>query len=211
MFLRMTWVQMPPERLDEQIANYPQQVQSAFGQLPGFRGMALLANRATGAGVSASYWDSAETMQASEEAGNAVRQQAAAQGNDLQIGEVDRFEFIIQERLDPPRAGNFLRLNDVQGSPAKIDDVANLLRESALPVARAQPGFRAMLMAANRQTGRTLVASAWETAADREASDASAQGLRSEAAQVAGAETVKVDLYEYLFAEVRTGAPAQVR
>jgi len=210
MFLRMTWVQMPPERLDEQIANYPQQVQSAFGQLPGFRGMALLANRATGAGVSASYWDSAETMQASEEAGNAVREQAAAQGNDLQIGEVDRFEFIIQERLDPPRAGNFLRLNDVQGSPAKIDDVANLLRERGMAV-KDRPGFRALLMAANRQTGRMLVASAWETAADREASDASAQGLRSEAAQVAGAETVKVDLYEYLFAEVRTGAPAQVR
>jgi heme-degrading monooxygenase HmoA len=211
MFVRMTWVQMPPERLDERIANYPQQIQSAFGQLPGFRGMALLANRATGAGVSASYWDSAETMQASEEAGNAVRQQAAAQATDLQLGEVDRFEFIIQERIGPPRAGDFLRLNDVQGSPAKIDDVANLLRERALPVAKTQPGFRAMLMAANRQTGRTLVASAWETAADREASDAAFQGLRSDASQVAGADTVKVGLYEYLFAEVRTGSPAEVR
>ena len=211
MFLRLTWVQMAPERLDERVANYPQQIQSAFGQLPGFRGMAFLANRATGAGLSASYWDSAETMQASEEAGNAAREQAAGQGNDLQIGEVDRFEFIIQERLGPPRAGNFLRLNDVQGSPAKIDDVANLLRERALPAAKAQPGFRAMLMAANRQTGRTLVASAWETAADREASDAAVQGLRRDAVQVAGADTVKVELYEYLFAEVRTGTPAEVR
>lgn len=211
MFLRLTWVQMPPERLAERIGNYPQEIQSAFGELPGFRGMALLANRATGAGLSASYWDSAETMQASEEAGNAVRQQAAAQANDLQIGEVDRFEFIIQERVGPPQAGNFLRLNDVQGSPAKIDALANLLREQALPAAKAQPGFRAMLMASNRQTGRTLVASAWETAADRDASDAAFQGLRRDAAQVAGGDTVKVGLYEYLLAEVRAGAPAEVR
>jgi heme-degrading monooxygenase HmoA len=209
MFLRMTWVQMPPERLDERTANYPQEIQSAFGQLPGFLGMALVANRATGAAASISYWDSADTMQASEEAGTAVRQQAA-QGDDVQLRDVDRFEFIIQERVGPPRAGNYLRLNDLQGSPAKIDDVANLLRERGMAV-KDRPGFRALLMAANRQTGRMLVASAWETAADREASDASAQGLRSEAAQVAGAETVKVDLYEYLFAEVRTGAPAQVR
>jgi heme-degrading monooxygenase HmoA len=209
MFARMTWVQITPERLDERTANYPQEIQSAFGQLPGFLGMALVANRATGAAASISYWDSADTMQASEEAGTAVRQQAA-QGDDVQLRDVDRFEFIIQERVGPPRAGNYLRLNDLQGSPAKIDDVANLLRERGMAV-KDRPGFRALLMAANRQTGRMLVASAWETAADREASDASAQGLRSEAAQVAGAETVKVDLYEYLFAEVRTGAPAQVR
>jgi heme-degrading monooxygenase HmoA len=208
MFARMTWVQITPERLDERTANYPQEIQSAFGQLPGFLGMALVANRATGAAASISYWDSADTMQASEEAGTAVRQQAA-QGDDVQLRDVDRFEFIIQERVGPPRAGNYLRLNDLQGSPAKIDDVANLLRERGMAV-KDRPGFRALLMAANRQTGRMLVASAWETAADREASDASAQGLRSEAAQVAGAETVKVDLYEYLFAEVRTGAPAQV-
>jgi heme-degrading monooxygenase HmoA len=207
----MTWVQMPPERLDERIANYPREIQSAFGQSPGFRGMALLANRTTGAGLSASYWDSAETMQASEDAGNLVRQQAAAQSSDLQIGEVDRFEFIIQERVGPPQAGNFLRLNDVQGSPAKIDDVASMMRERVLPVAKAQPGFRAMLMAANRQTGRTLVASAWDTAADREASDAAFQGLRGDAAQLAGADTVKIGLYEYLFAEVRIGAPAEAR
>jgi heme-degrading monooxygenase HmoA len=209
MFARMTWVQITPERLDERTANYPQEIQSAFGQLPGFLGMALVANRATGAAASISYWDSADTMQASEEAGTAVRQQAA-QGDDVQLRDVDRFEFIIQERVGPPRAGNYLRLNDLQGSPAKIDDVANLLRERGMAV-KDRPGFRALLMVANRQTGRMLVASAWETAADREASDASAQGLRSEAAQVAGAETVKVDLYEYLFAEVRTGAPAQVR
>jgi len=209
MFARMTWVQITPERLDERTANYPQEIQSAFGQLPGFLGMALVANRATGAAASISYRDSADTMQASEEAGTAVRQQAA-QGDDVQLRDVDRFEFIIQERVGPPRAGNYLRLNDLQGSPAKIDDVANLLRERGMAV-KDRPGFRALLMAANRQTGRMLVASAWETAADREASDASAQGLRSEAAQVAGAETVKVDLYEYLFAEVRTGAPAQVR
>ena len=45
----------------------------------------------------------------------------------------------------------------------------------------------------------------------REASDAAVQGLRRDAARVAGADTFKVALYEYFFAEVRTGTPAEAR
>jgi hypothetical protein len=88
-----------------------------------------------------------------------------------------------------------------------VDDVVKLIRET-LPVLKAQPGFRALLLGANRQTGRVLVSSAWETAADREASDAAIQERRREAAQLAGAETVKVQLYETLFVEVKQAALA---
>jgi hypothetical protein len=77
-----------------------------------------------------------------------------------------------------------------------------------MSVLKAQSGFRAVLMGANRQTGRMIVASVWETATDREASIAALQELRQRAPQVAGAETMKTELYESAFAEVKQAALA---
>jgi heme-degrading monooxygenase HmoA len=88
-----------------------------------------------------------------------------------------------------------------------VDDAASVVRET-IPALKGQQGFRAVLVFANRQTGRMLVSSVWETAADREASDAAVQERRRQAAQSAGAENVKVQLYETVFAEVRQAALA---
>jgi len=207
MFIRVTWAQSSPDRIEEQIASYPQQMATGLGSLQGYMGASLLIDRGTGAGVSVSYWESAESMQASEEAGATLRSQVTAT-NGAQIREIDRFELVVEERIAPPRANTYVRVNDLQGSPAKVDDLANLVRGDAMSVLKAQSGFRAVLMGANRQTGRMVVASVWETATDREASMAALQELRQQAPQVAGAETMKTELYESAFAEVKQAALA---
>jgi heme-degrading monooxygenase HmoA len=170
-------------------------------------GASLLIDRGTGAGAAVSYWDSAKSMQASEEAGATLRSQVM-EPNGGTIREIDRFELVVEERAAPPRANTYVRVNHLQGSPAKVDDLANLVRGDAMSVLRAQPGFRAVLAGANRETGRMVVASVWETATDREASMAALQELRQRAPQVAGAETMKTELYEASFAEVRQAALA---
>ncbi len=53
-----------------------------------------------------------------------------------------------------------------------------------------------------------VVASVWETATDREASLTALQELRERAPQVAGAETMKTELYESAYAEVKQVALA---
>ena len=93
----------------------------------------------------------------------------------------------------------------MQGAPDKIDQVANIVRDT-IPTLRAQNGFRAVLVGANRQTGRILISSVWETAADREASNAAVQARRNEIAQVVGATDVKVNLYESVFTQVKQAA-----
>jgi heme-degrading monooxygenase HmoA len=207
MFIRVTWFQSSPDRLEEQIASFPQQMATGLGTLGGYMGASLLVDRGTGAGAAVSYWESAESMQASEEAGAALRAQVtAADGG--QIREIDRFELVVQERTAPPRANTYLRVNDLPGTAGKVDDLANLVRGEAMSVLRAQTGFRAVLMGANRQTGRMVVASVWETATDREASVAALQELRERAPQVAGAESMKTELYESAYAEVKQVALA---
>src|SRR5438105_13010385 len=146
MFARVSWTQVPTDRIEELAANSPQRL-SALNSLPGFLGTTLLMNRESGAGMSVTYWQSAETMQASEEAGASIRAQAAKDG--VQIGEIDRFELLVQERIAPPRADTVVRVNDLPGSPSKADDLAKLTRE-ATPTLKSIPGFRAVLMGANR-------------------------------------------------------------
>ncbi len=207
MFIRVTWFQSSPDRLEEQIASYSQQIATGLGSLQGYMGASLLIDRATGAGGSVSYWESAESMQASDEAGATLRSQVT-ETYGVQIREIDHFELVVEERTARPRANTYVRVNDLQGSPAKVDDLANLVRGDAISVLKAQAGFRAVLMGANRQTGRMVVASVWETATDREASLTALEELRQRAPQVAGAETMKTELYESAFAEVKQAALA---
>ena len=174
--------------------------------MPGNVGTALLVDRATGAGAAVSYWDSEQNLQASEEAAVSLRSQVAAEGA-MTIADIDRFDVIIQERRAPAAANSFVRLNDLRASPEKIESVANVIRET-LPTLTAQQGFRAVLVGANRQTGRMFIGSVWETAADREASDAAVKEQRGKATQAGGADNVKVDLYDVVYADVKQAARA---
>jgi hypothetical protein len=55
----------------------------------------------------------------------------------------------------------------------------------------------------NRQTGSVVVASGWQTADDREASEASVAPLRSELTERLGASSaVRIELYDLVFADV---------
>ena len=204
MFARITWFQVSPDRIDQGITTTRERAWPALSAMNGNLGFVLLANRETGACAGISYWDNMENLRASEEASATLRSQTASEAG-LTIGEIDRFEQILQERAAPPVANHFIRVNDLQGAPDKIDQVANIVRDT-IPTLRAQNGFRAVLVGANRQTGRILISSVWETAADREASNAAVQARRNEIAQVVGTTDVKLNLYESVFTQVKQAA-----
>jgi hypothetical protein len=67
-------------------------------------------------------------------------------------------------------------------------------------------GFRAVLSGVNRENGRFFVISAWDTAADREASEAALAPLREELQQAMQAQSLQVERLEVAFAEVRASA-----
>jgi len=205
MFVRVTWFQGNPERVEERVSDYPQRM-SAFDGLDGYLGCAAIIDRSTGAGVSVTYWLTAEAMQASEEVGARIRGQAV--GEDLKVRDIDRFEMVIQERTAPPRSGTFVRTNDMRGSLAAADSAIAFARDKVLPVLKAQRGFLANLVCVNRETGRILASSIWETAEARAASEGAIQELRREAGRLAGVDNVAVQLYESAYVEVKVPTPA---
>ena len=205
MFVRVTWFQGNPERVEERVSDYPQRM-SAFDGLDGYLGCAAIVDRSTGAGVSVTYWSSTEAMQASEEVGARIRGQAV--GEDLKVHDIDRFEMVIQERTAPPRSGTFIRTNDMPGSLAAADAAIAFARDKVLPVLKAQRGFLANLVCVNRETGRILASSIWETAEARAASEGAIQELRREAGRLAGVDNVAVQLYESAYVKVKVPTPA---
>jgi heme-degrading monooxygenase HmoA len=203
-FVRVTRFECAPDRIDAVIESFQHSGMANLPRLEGFLGGAVLVDRGAGNGHVVTYWENAESLQASEETANALRSEGAQQLDGVDLGEVDRFEILVEERIAPPRAGTFVRVNEAQGSPSKVDEVAAMVRERS--ARKDLAGFRAVIMGANRQTGRMIISTSWDSAADRDASDTALRELREKGSAVAGAPTVNVSLFEAAFIEVKQAA-----
>jgi heme-degrading monooxygenase HmoA len=152
------------------------------------------------------YWDTLADMQASERAAAQARVTVHASLPGLRIRDIERLEFVVQERTAPPQANTFVRVSDAFLAPDRIDAVVTFVREQALPVLKAQQGFRAALTVVNRTTGRMISTSVWDTAADREASESAIAPVRGQATAQAGAQPATVSQYEVLLADIKLPA-----
>ena len=206
MYVRVTRVQSPPDAIEKGIAYFTQNVVPAAKAAKGIAGQVLLVDRKTGAAVGITLWETAQALSASEQMGMTSRtQSAAAMGGS--IVNVERFEQVIQDRAQPPKAGTFVRLNAVAGDPEKIDGAIKFI-EKSLPTLKAQKGYRGLIMNVDRMTGRGTVSSMWDSLADLEGSESKVSGLRRDAAEAAGAADVKVEIFEVAFADITQ--PARV-
>jgi quinol monooxygenase YgiN len=101
-----------------------------------------------------------------------------------------------------------IRINDVTVSPARVDELGDVLSNKALPVVRAQKGFRGLLCAADRATGNCAIVSIWESKEALDASEQAIASIRSETVDAVAAQLNRIELAEVL-REVRV-SPSQV-
>jgi heme-degrading monooxygenase HmoA len=209
MHMRITRVRRPAENLEASISLYQQRLLPTIREQPGFNGVVLLSDRESGAGAATSTWESEEALNAAEQVIEEQRARNAEEMGKLGIEIVDneRYELTVLERVQPPVPGVCVRLISGQGSPGTSADAQrDLVRDRALPRVRGMKGFRAVLSGVNRENGRFFVISAWDTAADREASEAALAPLREELQQAMQAQSLQVERLEVAFAEVRASA-----
>ncbi len=98
MHARMTRLQASPERLDEMAGQFREQTVPLLESLDGYRGHLLLGDRAGGAALAVTLWESEEAMRASEDAVADARRQAAETGGATAAPTVERFEVIREAR-----------------------------------------------------------------------------------------------------------------
>jgi heme-degrading monooxygenase HmoA len=210
MYLRVTRVHTPPDKIKDAIQNFETNILKRLRAAPGNQGAVLLVNRQTGDGFGVTYWESARALGASEQVGIDSRTDATRNVAGSQIVNVERAELMIMDRAASPRAGSFSRLVTASGDPEKLDAAISVARTKGLPVLRAQKGYRAMLASVDRQTGRISLSSVWDTKADLEASESTVAGVRADVLKAAGAapETVRVEVFEAAVVELAPTASA---
>ena len=65
------------------------------------------------------------------------------------------------------------RLVTVQVQPGKIDEAISIYRDSVMPAAKQQKGFKGATLLTDRNTGKGVSVTLWETEADMKTTEAS--------------------------------------
>ncbi len=98
----------------------------------------------------------------------------------------------------------YARVSMFEGSPEQIDEMLRQVREQVVPQAKQQEGFKGMIALGDRQSGKTMGLTFWESEEAMRASEEEANRLRGESAEASGQAEAGVERYEVGFFEVES-------
>ena len=90
----------------------------------------------------------------------------------------------------------FARVSTFQGPPEKVEDGIKAVNEQVLPAAKEMRGFKGMLALADRETGKMIGITLWESEEALNESEEAASQLRSGASTGGGADILSVERFE---------------
>jgi hypothetical protein len=96
------------------------------------------------------------------------------------------------------------RVSILEGSPEQIDEGLRYLREEILPSGKDDPGFKGLIALGDRQSGKTLSITLWESEVAMRATEQDANQLRSTWAEARGQQIASVESYEVGLFEVES-------
>jgi hypothetical protein len=97
----------------------------------------------------------------------------------------------------------FARVNFLQTTSERIADVATVVRDVVHPGIRDETGYVGYVVLGDREAGKALGITLWQSEADRERSDQKARRIRPRVEQVTGGTMQSVESYDVLFFDVR--------
>jgi heme-degrading monooxygenase HmoA len=97
----------------------------------------------------------------------------------------------------------FARVSTYQGRPEQLDEMHQEGMEHVLPALEMQDGFSGGLVLADRQSGKMLVVTLWESEQALDATEDASRWLRIFGAQSGGGTISSVQRYEVFFASIQ--------
>jgi heme-degrading monooxygenase HmoA len=90
----------------------------------------------------------------------------------------------------------FARVSTFTGASDEIDEAIRQIRENVLPSVEQLDGYKGAYFLVDRQNGKSLSMTLWESEEAMRASEETANSLRSEVAEALGTQMVGVERYE---------------
>ena len=94
----------------------------------------------------------------------------------------------------------FARVSTYTGASDQIDEAIRQVRENVLPRVEQLDGYKGAYLLVDRQSGKSLSVTLWESEEAMRASEEAASSLRSEVAEALGTQMVGVERYEVALA-----------
>ena len=201
MYARSTTIQGTPQNMDAGIAYVRDEVLPALTTMPGCIGLSMLADRATGRCIITSSWDSAESMQASADGVRDIRARAAEiLGGDVTVAE---WEIAMMHRKHDAPDGAVTRVVWGESDPASAEDNMDTMRMMVMPRMDELPGFCSMSLFVDRATGRSAMATTYDSREDMERATDQAMAIRRETAESMGFRVTDVAEFDLVLRQLR--------
>ena len=95
----------------------------------------------------------------------------------------------------------YARVSTYRGSAEQIDQGIRQIRENILPRVQKLDGYRGVYFLVDRQSGKSMTVTLWESERAMRASEEAANQLRSDSAEATGATVEGVERYEVALAD----------
>ena len=92
----------------------------------------------------------------------------------------------------------FARVTTTQGSPEQYDETARYTREQLVPAVQGMPGLKGAYFFGDRQTGKGISITLWETEESMRASAEMANQVRAQAVESMTTSLQSVESYEVI-------------
>jgi hypothetical protein len=90
----------------------------------------------------------------------------------------------------------YARVNTFDGSVERFEAAADYIRQLVIPASRQMPGFAGMISLVDRETGRSMGITLWDTIEALEMSEEAAAFVRNQTTQSGEASLVSVQRFE---------------
>lgn|SRR5687767_10327030 len=95
----------------------------------------------------------------------------------------------------------YTRLTTLQADPSKLEDGIRFFREQAITTARQQRGFQGARLLVDRQSGKAVAVTLWESEEAARAAEGAMNQSRTQGAQMLGATNPTTELLEMVVNE----------
>jgi hypothetical protein len=197
---RSTTIRGRPESVDEGIAFCRDEVFPMCRELPGCVGLSMIVDRGSGRCVVTTSWDSIESMRATSDQVQPIRQRAAEiLGGSAEVAE---WEIAVMHRDHRSTDGACARVTWLRGERAAMDRAADVFKLALMPELETFDGFCGVSLLINREAGLAVSSVAFDSRATMEGTREQARALRARGSAEARLEIIEVAEFELALAHL---------